>query len=441
MRTLALLLVAGLSAAGAPLRYEMVLTVSPDGLLQGKATVSGTALADWTELVFRLYPAAFDPAYLRLTGAWGEEGELPWRTVDATTVEIPYLVPAGQTFSVTLEFAGRVPPFGADRGYGSFARSPQAWVLTQAYPVLAPWAGSWTVRPALPWGDSTVAEVADYAVELRAPPGWTAVATGREEELVPGLYRVEGENLREFAFVLLRGYDLQTASAAGVEVRSHFPPDRAAAGAAALEVTLNALRVYTGLLGPHPFPEVDVVAVPLRGAAGIEYPGLILAGEAYYGRFSQDPLFFPMIFAHEVAHQWWYAEVGVDQVAEPWVDEALATYTSGLYFEAQGRLPEVLRYWETGYAAGRWANPAAGITSPLWAFQGGLGYGGIVYSGGALFLHALRERMGDEAFFRALRRFRAEFRLRIAPGEALLAILAEESPTPISDLFEAWLGP
>lgn len=440
MRGLALLLV-GLAAAGAPLRYETVLSVSPEGVLQGEATVSGTAPSDWTELVFRLYPAAFDPAYLRLTGARREDEELPWRTVDPTAVEIPYLVPAGQTFSVTLEFGGRIPPFGGDRGYGSFARSPQAWVLAQAYPILAPWNGSWTVRPVFPWGDSTVAEVADYSVELRVPPGWTAVATGWEEELAPGLYRVEGKNLREFAFVLLRGYALQTGSVAGVEVRSYFPPDRAAAGATALEVTLDSLRVYTELLGPHPFPELDVVAVPLRGAAGIEYPGLILVGEAYYGRFSQDPLFFPMIFAHEVAHQWWYAEVGGDQVGEPWVDEALATSTSGLYFEAQGRLPEVLRYWEAGYAAGRRANPEAAITSPLWAFPGGLGYGGIVYSGGALFLHAVRGRMGDEAFFRALRRFREEFRWQIARGARLLEILAEESPAPLDDLYQAWLGP
>lgn len=441
MRGLALLLVAGLAAAGAPLRYEMVLSVSPEGLLQGEATVSGAALADWTEVVFRLYPAAFDPACLHLTGAWSGGEDLPWRAVDPTAVEIPYLVPAGQTFSVTLQFAGRIPPFGGDRGYGSFARSPQAWVLAQAYPILSPWNGSWNVRPVFPWGDSTVAEVADYSVELRVPPGWTAVATGREEELAPGLYRVEGENLREFAFVLLRGYALQTASANGVEVRSYFPPDRAPAGAAALEVTLDALQVYPELLGPHPFPELDVVAVPLRGAAGIEYPGLILTGEAYYGRFAQDPLFFPMIFAHEVAHQWWYAEVGGDQVAEPWVDEALATYTSGLYFEAQGRLPEILRYWEEGYAAGRRANPAAGITHPLWAFPGGQGYGGIVYSGGALFLHAVRGRMGDEAFFHALRRFREEFRWRLASGARLLEILAEESPAPLEDLYWAWLGP
>ncbi len=440
MRGLALLLVVGLAAAGAPLRYEMTLSVSPDGLLQGEATVSGTALADWTELVFRLYPAALDPTYLRLTGAWREDEELPWRAVDPTTVEICYLVPAGQTFSVALEFSGRVPPFGEDRGYGSFARSPQAWVLAQAYPVLAPWNGSWTVRPALPWGDSTVAEVADYSVELGVPQGWTAVATGREEELAPGQYRIEGENLREFAFVLLRGYAVQPGSANGVLVRSYFPPDRTAAGKTALAVTLDALQVYTELLGPHPFPELDIVAVPLRGAAGIEYPGLILAGEAYYGRFSQDPLFFPMIFAHEVAHQWWYAEVGADQVAEPWVDEALATYTSGLYFEAKGRLPELLHYWDNGYAAGRSRNPGARITSPLSAFPGGAGYGGIVYSGGALFLHALRDRMGDKAFFRALRRFREEFRWLIARGARLLEILAEESSVPLDDLYHAWLG-
>lgn len=444
MRRLALLFLlaaAAAAATAASLHYAITLEVDGAGGLRGQATVSGTAPADWPHAVFRLFPAASGNDHLVLTGAKVEGEGVAWEAVDPTTVTVALSALAGQTFSVTLAFGGAVPVFGATPGYGAYARSGYAIVLGQAYPILAPWNGSWTVHPAFPWGDPVVAEVADYAVDLTVPAGWAAVATGRELEIAPGRYRIEGENLRELAVVLLRGYEVQTASAAGVEVRSFFRPEHRAAGEEALRIATEAIAVVAGHLGPHPFPELDVVAVPLRWAAGIEYPGLILAGESYYSRYPFDPLFFPMIFAHEVAHQWWYAEVGSDQVAEPWADEALATYTSGLYFAAQGRFSEILRYWESTYAAGRSANRRAGISSPLWDFPEGVGYGGIVYSGGALFFHAVRARMGDDAFFRALRRYREEFRWRIASGADLLAILKEESPRPLDDLVAAWLGP
>lgn len=439
-RPLLVILLAAAAAHAAPLRYDITLAVDATGEIRGQATVRGIAPADWPQVVFRLYPAAMGSERLTLTGAWVEGQTVAWETVEPTTVSVAVSAAAGQAFSLTLTFAGTIPEFDTSQGYGSYARSAYAIVLAQAYPILAPWDGSWTVRPVLPWGDAVVAEVADYRLDLTVPVGWAAVASGKEAEVTPGRYRVEGENLREMAIVLVRGYEVQTATADGVQVRSFFRPPHRPAGEEALRIAAEAIAVFAARLGPHPFPELDVVAVPLRWAAGVEYPGLILVGEGYYARWPGDPLFLPMVVAHEVAHQWWYAEVGNDQVAEPWVDEALTTYTSGLYFAARGRFAEILRYWELGYAHGRALGRTAGITSPLWEFPGGAGYGGIVYSGGALFFHAVRERMGDDAFFRALRLYRKKYRWRLASGTDLLAILREESPQPFDDLIARWLG-
>ncbi|QAA76047.1 MAG: hypothetical protein BIP78_0279 [Candidatus Bipolaricaulis sibiricus] len=440
VRSLALLLLIGGVAMAAPVHYALTIAVSVDGTISGEAIISSTAPADWPEAVVRLYPAALDRTSLVLTGAWVDGEEVDWESIEPSTATVSLSASAGQTFSMTLAFAGRVPEFGQALGYGTFARSPHAIVLAQAYPILAPWDEGWVVHPVFPWGDAVVADVADYCLDLTIPDGWIAVASGMEEEIAPGRYRVEGMNLREMAIVVLRGYESQAVTAGEVAVRSFTRPEHRQAGQAALRITAQALDVFVERLGPHPFPDLDVVAVPLRAAAGVEYPRLILAGEVYYERYPSDSLFFPMIFAHEVAHQWWYAEVGNDQIAEPWVDEALATYTSGLYFEAQGRFPEILRYWESGYAGGQLQNRTARVTSPLWEFPSGSGYGGIVYSGGALFFQSVRERIGDGAFFGALRRYRREFQWQLANGEDLLRVLAEESPQPLDDLFVIWLG-
>lgn len=439
LRGLILVLFA-LGAAGAELRYELAVEVDISGVVRGSEVVSGLAGGDWPEAVFRLYPASLDPGFLFPLSVEVSGEEAPWDQVHPTAFVVPLQVGTGQTFSVRIAFEGKLPPVEDQAGYGLFAQSEATLVLSQSYPVLAPWQGEWLVQPVFPWGDGVVAEVADYTASVTVPPGWELV-TGAREDRTSGGFVLHGENLRELGMVALDGYVESTETVAGVRVRSFYLPELAEAGEAALRITCEALALYTHLFGPYPWEELDVVQVPLHRAAGVEFPGLILAGQEYYARYPEDPFFFPMIFAHEVAHQWWYAQVGNDQVAEPWLDEALATYTSGLFFEAQGQLANILSYWQKSYQQGQTRNHAARVSSPLWEFPDGAGYGGIVYSGGALFLHELRERMGDEAFFRALRRYLAEYRWEIAHGEDFLRILRVESPFPLDDLIRNWLGP
>lgn len=426
---------------GSGLRYELSLSLHNDRgwELQGMETVSGLAPEGAEGLVFRLYPAA--GAGFRLLGAWDEAGDLPLDSVEPTAVFIPLRHDHLKTFSISLSFETTIPPFPG-HAYGVFSAAPTSISLAQGYPILCAHDGDWIVEPIFPWGDWVVADVADYSVEILVPEGWEAVTSGVEEGS-SGATVARGENLREFMFVLIdpKAYAIAEEEVGGIPVRSYFLSDHREAGEEALRVTVDALKLYEDLFGPYPFPELEVVEVPLTGAAGAEYPGLILASEAHYGEFLRRPdgLFFPMIFAHEVAHQWWYAQVGSDQVREPWVDEALATFTSGLYFERIGR-EEVLRYWQETYRLGKERNPKATVFDPLWSFPDGEGYGGIVYSGGALMLQEIRERMGDDSFFGALRKYLEAFRWRIARGEDLLVLLRSESRFPIDDILSKWSG-
>ena len=416
------------------LRFE--LSVGAEGwVLEGGATVTGRAPAAIDVLVFRFFRGADAPVALRAVRAEGRE--LPWDSVDPTAVAVLLPLEGGQSFSVTFSYTLGIPEFPGG-GYGLLAAGERATVVSQAYPILAPWRGGWVVEPVFTWGDATVADVADYTVEVVPPPGWEVVATGAEEELPTGAVRVRGRNLREFAFVLVSAYESAALEMEGIEVRSWFLPAHRDAGEEALRLAARALELYAALFGDYPFPELDVVEVPLRGAAGVEFPGLILAGAEYYARPGGDGLLFPMIFAHEVAHQWWYAQVGNDQVREPWVDEALATYTSGFAMEDWDLFDELRAYWERSYELGRSRAPGATPFDPLWAFPDGRGYGGIVYSGGALFFLELAEAMGRDPLLGALRRYLGEYRWGIATGSDLLGILREYGGTGAELVIGRW---
>ncbi len=70
-----------------------------------------------------------------------------------------------------------------------------------------------------------------------------------------------------------------------------------------------------------------MVATPDLFEVGIEYPTFVFLGK---GGFLQ------VIVAHETAHQWFYSLVGNDQERDPWLDEALASWSQ---FQLGGGLP------------------------------------------------------------------------------------------------------
>ncbi|MFN3346281.1 MAG: M1 family aminopeptidase, partial [Candidatus Bipolaricaulaceae bacterium] len=378
---------------------------------------------------------------LSLTGAWVGELQAGWEALDPTVLVVLAPQGCGQTVSVSLGFEGELPR--DPQGYGIFWRQERTMSLAQFYPILAPWREGWVVQPTFSFGDNLVAEVADYVLTLTVPPGWRPVGSGKEEELAPGRWRLAGMDLREMGLVLVKGFaERAVPHPSGVELRVFFPVELRLAADQALKIAAEALTLFTNLLGPYPYPDLDLVFVPLVGAAGVEYPRLIYIGWAYAWDPGQE--FFALIVVHELAHQWWYGEVGADQVAEPWLDEGLATYTSGLYFEAQGKLPEAVAGWKEHWERAKKLFPRGNVGSALWEFAANpdarRSYSGYVYSGAALFLHETRELLGDEVFFEVLRRFREENRWGLASASRLLALFRERAGPPFEALVAKYFG-
>jgi aminopeptidase N len=63
----------------------------------------------------------------------------------------------------------------------------------------------------------------------------------------------------------------------------------------------------------------------------------------------------------------------------------------------------------------------------------------LVYNKGAAVLHMLRRLVGDEAFFRGIRRFYGESRFRKAGTEDLRRAMEAESDRPLERFFERWI--
>jgi aminopeptidase N len=174
-------------------------------------------------------------------------------------------------------------------------------------------------------------------------------------------------------------------------------------------------------------------------AGGIEYPGLVVIAERLY---DQQGGFFEFATVHEVAHQWWYSLVGNDQLDDPWLDEALAQYTSLLYYEdrygdeaAQAVLQSA---FQGPYRRIQEDKQDMAVGLPVDAYSEGL-YGAVVYAKGPLFFDALRQEVGDEVFQEILRTYFEKHRYGVAYPVDLVAVAEETSGQDLDALYDQWI--
>jgi aminopeptidase N len=157
-----------------------------------------------------------------------------------------------------------------------------------------------------------------------------------------------------------------------------------------------------------------------------------------------DPSFI-IATAHEVAHQWWYNVVGNDVFEEPWLDEALTTYSSGIYSqEAIGQewYQGLVDFWEARYDQLLAEGEDDLVTGSLEYYEDPgrrASYGGVVYTKGALFFKDLREEIGDQAFFTALQSYYQNYQFEIATGQDLLDAFEAAAGRQLDDFYDQWL--
>jgi aminopeptidase N len=143
---------------------------------------------------------------------------------------------------------------------------------------------------------------------------------------------------------------------------------------------------------------------------------------------------------HEIAHQWFGDAVTPSVWPDIWLNEGFATFSEWIYDERHGGPPaqevfDELCATPEDSTEGRdlWFPAPAALEDASQLF------GTPVYSRGAMTLQALRTAVGDDAFFRILRRWYAQNRYGNVSTADFIALSERVSGQQLDDLFEAWL--
>ena len=236
------------------------------------------------------------------------------------------------------------------------------------------------------------------------------VAASSQARIDESGYHFQHMAARNFVFSISPQYQVYEGEVAGIRVASYVYPEVAAGGAGVLQVALESLALYNEIYGPYPHESLTLVQSEFPD--GLEYDGLVYIGQEYYWGYDgelQNILTF--ITAHEVAHQWWYGLVGNDPAVEPWLNEALATYSEVLYYELVHGSDAPLAVTPAADTLANWwwrfrvlyYDPHDGyVGDSVYQYGSWRPYINAVYLRGVLFLEDLRFLIGDAAFFDAV---------------------------------------
>jgi aminopeptidase N len=329
----------------------------------------------------------------------------------------------GKTFTVTVDYDG-VPKVVTDPD-----TSIEGWVPTDdgAFVVNEP-QGSPGWYPV----NDNPRDKATYDFRVTVPDGLTVMANGvlvsqtHANGKATWVWRESDPMAPYLATTTLGKFDLTVSSTDGIP--TYVAVDPQLAKGQVLSKLPDAVRFYSSIYGPYPFNAVGAIVDSAK------YVG--------YSLETQTKPNFPAVpdeatLVHELSHMWFGDSLTLKTWPDIWLHEGFATWSEWIWSEHEGN-KTAHQWFEQLYNTpakdtGFWGPAVAAFTDPALLFNG------TVYYRGGMTLQALREKIGDFAFFSLLRTWAAQNRYGTVTTPQFIALAEQISGQDLTQFFNVWI--
>ena len=232
------------------------------------------------------------------------------------------------------------------------------------------------------------------------------------------------------ASVQIGRYRQQHHDVGGVNVTTIFPPDRVHQVHSALSKLDEMIVYFSQTFGPYPFESYTLVATADELEIPLEAQGMAIFGANHLDGTNPEE----RLVAHELAHQWFGNSVGIAQWSDIWLNEGFACYAEWLWSEKSGGIT-TQGMAESHHVLLRQLDQDIIVGDP----GPELMFDDRVYKRGALTLHALRKKVGDEKFFTIVREWVSHYAHALATTEDFIRLSQAHSTSSLTTLFDDWL--
>ena len=287
------------------------------------------------------------------------------------------------------------------------------------------------------WYPQLAGSQATYRLKVRAPAGLIAVTAGRSlghktdqgrtESTWEVDYPVEGLSLSVARYVVA------TKSVGRVTAATYLLPHNQDLAQSYLEATVGYLALYSDLFGPYPFQKFAVVENFFP--TGFGFPSYTLMG----GRVLRLPFIIHTSLGHEIAHCWWGNGVYVDYAEGNW-SEALTTYVADYLYKEMKSKQAALNYrrqWLRNFAT--LVRPDNDFPLNRFTHRYNPVSKAVGYDKGAMVFHMLRRKLGEEAFWNALRDVYRDRLFQKTSWSDLQQAFEARGQHSLTEFFDQWI--
>ncbi|HNU86765.1 MAG TPA: M1 family aminopeptidase [Ferruginibacter sp.] len=350
-------------------------------------------------------------------------------TNDLLQVNFSTPINTGVLDSVTIFYKG----LPANTGFGSFVQTthgavPVIWTLSEPY-------GS---RDWWPCKNGLDDKADSIDVLITNPAAYKAASNGllQSETLIAGgkklTYWKHRYPIATYLVCLaVTNYSVFSNSvqlgAVNLPMQTYCYPESLVSFQNGTQNVLDAIKYYHGIFGDYPFIKEKYGHVQFSWGGGMEHQTASFMVSVDEG-----------LSAHELGHQWFGDKITCASWEDIWLNEGFATHLAAMYMENK-------------YPATAIANRKAVVNNITSATGGSVKVddttnvgrifsGRLSYNKGSHLIYMLRWKLGDEVFFRAIRRYQNDPKLvyGFAKTADLKRNLEEESGVDLTKFFKDW---
>jgi aminopeptidase N len=283
-------------------------------------------------------------------------------------------------------------------------------------------------------------------VVVTVPAGFQAVSNGKlveekenSDKTVTFDWRQDIPHPAYLVTLAVREFDVVREEWDGIPVLFYVPKGRRAEALPTYGKTREMLTFFSQRFGIH-YPWAKYAQVNgYQYGGGMENTSATTMGDriliderTLLDRNSES------IVSHELAHQWWGDMVTCRDWSHTWLNEGFASYAEALWEEHTGGTDAY------AYEMHQKATPAirGGKTRPIMDLHypsPDTMFDGRAYPKGAWVLHMLRNRLGDEAFFKGIQQYGTEHKFQSVETFDFRRSMEKATGRDIERFFYDWL--
>jgi aminopeptidase N len=356
-------------------------------------------------------------------------------------IDLPKELPAGEVVTIEVDYSISKPKHGVHFVVPDPSEPTQPrMVWTQCEPEYARY---WLPCIDTP-GDRITSEIT-----ARVPSNFVTLSNGtvtsktpHDDNTTTWHWTQARSHVPYLMSVVAGDFEILEDSWDGIPIQSYVPRGRLADAGRSFDKTPAMMKFFSQKIGyRYPWPKYAQICVDEYAWGGMEHTSATTLNlDTLHDERAHEDASSIGLVAHELAHQWWGDLLTCKDWGELWLNESFATYFATLWTEHDKGLDEAT--WERAKESDDYQSEDARYRRSIVNYRYGSPenmFDGHSYPKGGRVLHMLRYELGEEMFWKSIRRYCEVNQFRTVETADLRIAIEEATGQGMNWFFDQWI--